>query len=125
MKGLVALKTNPIPKNLGCLHTGEEELRTKATELIVADPRRIDLVRSAHVEAAHHLALLPGTNVALINSIAHVIVTEGLVKEDYVRERCDLDAFESWARFIAQDLNSPEAMEASTGVPAADVRAVR
>ncbi|MEQ1691653.1 MAG: molybdopterin-dependent oxidoreductase, partial [Gemmatimonas sp.] len=95
----------------------------EGAQLIVADPRRIDLVRSAHVEAAHHLALLPGTNVALINSIAHVIVTEGLVKEDYVRERCDLDAFESWARFIAQDLNSPESMEASTGVPAAEVRA--
>ncbi len=40
--------------------------------LIVVDPRRIDLVRSAHVEAAHHLALRPGTNVAIVNAMAHV-----------------------------------------------------
>ena len=92
-------------------------------KLIVADPRRIDLVRSAHIEAQHHLPLLPGTNVALLNAMAHVVVTEGLVAEDYVRERCDLAEFESWARFIAQEHNAPEATEAVTGVPAAEVRA--
>ena len=91
--------------------------------LIVADPRRIDLVRTPHIAAAHHLALRPGTNVALINALSHVIVTEGLVREDFVRERCDVPAFESWARFIADSRNGPEAMEASTGVPAAEVRA--
>src|SRR5690606_8808405 len=42
----------------------------EGARLIVADPRRIDLVRTPHVEAAHHLQLLPGTNVALINAIA-------------------------------------------------------
>ncbi len=92
-------------------------------KLIVADPRRIDLVRSPHIEAQHHLPLLPGTNVALLNAMAHVAVTEGLVAEDYVRERCDLAEFESWARFIAQEHNAPEATEALTGVPAAEVRA--
>ena len=92
-------------------------------KLIVADPRRIDLVRSPHIEAQHHLPLLPGTNVALLNAMAHVVVTEGLVAEDYVRERCDLAEFESWARFIAQEHNAPEATEAVTGVPAAEVRA--
>jgi len=92
-------------------------------KLIVADPRRIDLVRSPHIEAQHHLPLLPGTNVALLNALSHTIVTEGLVAEDYVRERCDLTEFESWARFIAQEHNSPEASESLTGVPAADVRA--
>ncbi len=95
----------------------------EGAKLIVADPRKIELVRSAHVQASHHLALRPGANVALINALAHVVVTEGLVKEDYVRERCDLDAFEAWARFIADERNSPESMELSTGVPAADVRA--
>jgi len=92
-------------------------------KLIVADPRQIDLVRSPHIEAQHHLPLLPGTNVALLNALSHTIVTEGLVAEDYVRERCDLAEFESWARFIAQEHNSPEASESLTGVPAADVRA--
>jgi formate dehydrogenase major subunit len=92
-------------------------------KLIVADPRRIDLVRSAHISAQHHLQLQPGTNVALLNAMAHVVVTEGLVDEAYVRERCDLPEFESWARFIAHERNSPEAMAALTGVPAGDVRA--
>ena len=91
--------------------------------LIVADPRRIDLVRSPHIEAQHHLPLRPGSNVALLNAMAHVVVTEGLVAEDYVRERCDLAEFESWARFVAQEHYAPEATEALTGVPAADVRA--
>ena len=95
----------------------------QGAQLIVADPRRIDLVKSPHVAAAHHLQLLPGTNVALVNALAHVVVTEGLVKEDYVRERCELEAFEHWARFIAQDQNSPEATESATGVPARELRA--
>src|SRR6202522_954562 len=95
----------------------------EGAKLIVADPRRIDLVRTPHIAAEQHLKLRPGTNVALINSLAHVIVTEGLVKEDYVRERCELPSFEKWRSFVAQPSNSPEAMEAITGVPAADVRA--
>jgi formate dehydrogenase major subunit len=95
----------------------------QGAKLIVADPRRIDLVRTPHIAAEQHLKLRPGTNVALINSLAHVIVTEGLVKEDYVRERCELPSFEKWRAFVGQASNSPEAMEAVTGVPAADVRA--
>src|ERR1700687_6228319 len=95
----------------------------QGAKLIVADPRRIDLVRTPHISASHHLKLRPGTNVALINSLAHVIVTEGLVKEEFVRERCEIPSFEKWRRFIAEERNSPEAMEAVTGVPAADVRA--
>ncbi len=95
----------------------------EGARLIVADPRRIDLVKTPHVEADYHLQLLPGTNVALINAIAHVVVTEGLVNEPFVRERCDLAHFEVWARFIAEERNSPEASQSLTGVPAADVRA--
>ncbi|MDF2114595.1 formate dehydrogenase subunit alpha [Roseiarcaceae bacterium H3SJ34-1] len=99
----------------------KKRLRAGA-RLIVADPRRIDLVRTPHIEAAYHLPLKPGTNVALLNALAHVIVTEGLAKEDYVRERCEWQDFEIWARFVAQDINSPEASEKMTGVPASDVR---
>jgi formate dehydrogenase major subunit len=95
----------------------------QGAKLIVADPRRIDLVRTPHIEAEQHLKLRPGTNVALINSLAHVVVTEGLVKEDFVRARCEIPSFEKWRNFVAQERNSPEAMEAVTGVPAADVRA--
>jgi formate dehydrogenase major subunit len=94
----------------------------QGAHLIVADPRRIDLVRTAHIAADYHLPLRPGTNVALINSIAHVVVTEGLVKEQYVRERCEWDSFEKWRSLVGNPKYSPEAMESVTGVPAAAVR---
>jgi formate dehydrogenase major subunit len=94
----------------------------EGAQLIIADPRRIDLVRTPHIEAKYHLSLRPGTNVALINSLAHVVVTEGLVKEDFVRERCDVESFEKWRAFVANPQHSPEAMESVTGVPAASVR---
>jgi len=95
----------------------------QGARLIVADPRRIDLVRTPHIAADYHLKLKPGTNVALINSLAHVIVTEGLVDEEFVRARCEVDSFDKWRSFVAQPANSPEAMEAITGVPAASARA--
>ncbi len=95
----------------------------QGAKLIVADPRRIDLVRTPHVEASHHLQLRPGTNVALINALAHVVVTEGLVDEAYVAERCDPIDFGIWREFILRPENSPEAAEAVTGVPAAEIRA--
>ncbi len=95
----------------------------EGAQLIVADPRRIDLVRTPHIAAAHHLQLRPGTNVALLNSLAHVVVTEGLVDEAFVRARCEAPALEQWRRFVAEERNSPETMEAVTGVPAAAVRA--
>src|SRR5580692_6865254 len=95
----------------------------QGAKLIVVDPRRIDLVRTPHVQAAHHLQLRPGTNVAIVNALAHVIVTEGLVKTDFVAARCESDAFERWSKFVSEARNSPEASESITGVPAAEVRA--
>jgi formate dehydrogenase major subunit len=95
----------------------------EGARLIVVDPRRTDLVRSAHIEADHHLPLRPGTNVAVLTAMAHVIVTEGLVDEDYVRARCEWDAFEDWAEFVSQPERSPEATEALTRVPAGELRA--
>ncbi len=95
----------------------------QGAKLIVIDPRRIDLVRSPHIEAAHHLALQPGTNVAVLTAIAHVIVTEGLADEAFIRERCDLDEYRDWARFVADERHSPERLEAVTRVPAQDLRA--
>jgi formate dehydrogenase major subunit len=94
----------------------------EGAQLIVADPRRIDIVKSPHIKAAHHLQLRPGTNVALISALAHVVVTEGLVDEAYVAERCDGKSFNEWREFVSRPENSPEAMEAVTGVPATEVR---
>ncbi|MDE2121316.1 MAG: molybdopterin-dependent oxidoreductase, partial [Betaproteobacteria bacterium] len=99
----------------------KQRLREGA-KLIVVDPRRIDLVRSPHIKADFHLKLKPGTNVAVLNTLAHVIVTEGLVKDDFVAARCEPEAFQRWKDFVSQDKYSPEAMEATTGVPAALVR---
>ena len=45
------------------------------------------MVKSARIEADYHLPLLPGTNVPIINAFAHVIVSEGLLAEDYIRYR--------------------------------------
>ncbi|MGA9630039.1 MAG: molybdopterin-dependent oxidoreductase, partial [Candidatus Acidiferrales bacterium] len=94
----------------------------EGAKLIIVDPRRIDLVKSPHIQANYHLPLLPGTNVAVINALAHVVVTEGLVDEAFVKERCETEAFEQWRTFVAQEKNSPEALEHVTGVPAADLR---
>jgi formate dehydrogenase major subunit len=94
----------------------------QGAKLIVIDPRRIDFVRSPHVEAAHHLSLRPGTNVAVLTAMAHVIVTEGLVDTAFVAERCEGDAFEDWARFVSDERHSPETLEPVTGVPAAELR---
>jgi formate dehydrogenase major subunit len=95
----------------------------KGAKLIVIDPRRIDLVRSPHIEAEYHLPLQPGTNVAVLTAMAHVIVTEGLADEAFIRERCDWDEYQDWARFVSDARHSPEVLEAVTRVPAADLRA--
>ncbi|MFV0463672.1 MAG: formate dehydrogenase subunit alpha [Nostocoides sp.] len=90
-------------------------------KIIVADPRRIELVRSPHVEAAYHLPVRPGTNVAFINAMAHVIVTEGLQNQDFLDARCE--GVQEYLTFIADQQHAPEMLEAETGIPAAGLRA--
>ncbi|MGH6851243.1 MAG: formate dehydrogenase subunit alpha, partial [Methylocella sp.] len=94
----------------------------EGAKLIILDPRRIDLVRMPHVEADYHLPLQPGTNVAVLTALAHVIVTEALVNEAFVRERCDWQEFQEWAEFVSEPRNSPEAVEKVSGVPADTIR---
>ena len=94
----------------------------EGAKLIVVDPRTTGIVRQPHIEADYHLQLRPGTNVAVINSLAHVVVTEGLVKEDFVRARCEVKEYEKWKAFVSEPRNSPEQMESVTGVPAAQIR---
>src|SRR5262244_1481576 len=93
----------------------------QGAKLIVIDPRRTEMVESPHVKALH-LPLLPGTNVAVLTAIAHVVVTEGLVNERFVRERCDWSEFEEWAAFVSQPKNSPEATAIMTGVDPKNLR---
>jgi formate dehydrogenase major subunit len=94
----------------------------EGAKLIILDPRRIDLVRTPHVEADYHLPLQPGTNVAVLTAMAHVIVTEGLVDEAFVHERCDWSEFQDWAAFVAEPRHSPEEIEKFSGVPARLIR---
>jgi formate dehydrogenase major subunit len=95
----------------------------EGAKLIIVDPREIDLVSNTpHVKADVHLKLKPGTNVATINSIAHVVVTENLLDEEFIKERCESEAFSYWRNFISEEKNSPEALESETGVPSELVR---
>ena len=119
---VVVLGANPTDGHPVFASRLKKRLRQGA-KLIVIDPRRIDLVHTPHVEATYHLPLLPGTNVAILSALAHVIVTEGLVKEDFVRERCDWDEFQDWAAFVSQPRNSPEEVAKISGVPAETIRA--
>lgn len=94
----------------------------QGAKLIVIDPRATDLVSSPHIRADYHLALRPGTNTALLSALAHVIVTEGLVDEDYIQSRCEADSFDAWKAFAMRPENSPEHMAEVTGVPAEQIR---
>ncbi len=118
---IVIIGANPTDGHPVFASRMKRRLRQGA-QLIVIDPRRTDIVRSPHIEAAEHLALRPGTNVAVLTSMAHVIVTEGLIDEAFVRDRCDWSEFEDWAGFVADPRHSPEATEAMTTVPAAALR---
>ncbi len=118
---ILVIGANPTDAHPVFASQMKRRLRAGA-KLIVADPRQIDLVRMPHIEAAFHLPLKPGTNVALVNSFAHVAVVEGLMDDAFVRDRCDLPSFKAWFDFITSQENSPEAVSNITGVPAEDIR---
>ncbi len=94
----------------------------QGAKLIVVDPRRTDMVKSAHIKADYHLPLQPGTNVAVVTALAHVIVTEGLIDEKFINERCEIDEYKEWAEFVSRPENSPEATQKHTGLNPEDVR---
>ncbi|MFZ2207482.1 MAG: formate dehydrogenase subunit alpha, partial [Porticoccaceae bacterium] len=95
----------------------------EGAKLIVVDPRRIDLVDSPHAKASYYLPVRPGTNVAFVNAMAHVVVTEGLEDRAFIAERCEAPAYDAWRGFVSDPRHSPEATEAVTGIPAAELRA--
>ncbi len=118
---VIVIGANPTDAHPVFASRLKRRLRAGA-HLIVIDPRRIDLVRSPHIQADHHLALKPGTNVAVLNALAHVVVTEGLVDKAFVSERCESANFAGWARFVADERCSPEATAAATGVDPHELR---
>jgi formate dehydrogenase major subunit len=114
---MIVMGANPTDGHPVFASRMKKRLREGA-KLIVIDPRRIDMVRTPHVEASYHLPLRPGTNVAVLTALAHVIVTEGLVDQKFVAERCDADAFADWCAFVSEPRHAPELSQATTGVPA-------
>jgi len=89
-------------------------VRDHGARLIVADPRRIDLVRFAEL----HLRQRSGTDVGLLNSMMNVILSEGLCDEEFVRSRTE--GFQEFRECVEQ--YSPEVGEGISGVPAEDIR---
>ncbi|MDN3712255.1 formate dehydrogenase subunit alpha [Paracoccus cavernae] len=94
----------------------------KGAGLIVVDPRRTDILDTPHMGMGLHLPLRPGTNVAVVTALAHVIVTEKLYDEEFIRERCDWNEFKEYMEFAALPKHSPEEVEALCKVPAHLVR---
>ncbi len=94
----------------------------QGAELIVIDPRDIDLVDSPHSKATYHLKLRPGTNVAIINALAHVVVDEQLLDRDFIERRCDDAAFQQWLDHIKDSRHAPENTADITGVDATILR---
>ena len=118
---IIVIGANPTQGHPVFASPMKQRLRQGAT-LIVADPRKIELVRSPHIKADYHLPLRPGTNVPLINSLAHVIVSEGLTADDYIAERCDLESYEAWKACVLKPEYSPESVAEIAGVSADDIR---
>jgi formate dehydrogenase major subunit/formate dehydrogenase alpha subunit len=87
-------------------------------KIIVADPRRVPMVKFSEV----FLNMKPGTDVPLINGIAHVILREGLQNDEFIREKTE--GFEEWKKSV--ETFTPEQVEKVTGVPKDDlIRAAR
>jgi formate dehydrogenase major subunit len=118
---IVVMGANPTDGHPVFASRMKRRLRQGA-KLIIIDPRSIDLGDGPHVKADYHLKLRPGTNVAVLSALAHVIVTEGLAASAYVAERCEDKSFKEWCDWVAKPENSPEALASDCGVPAKTMR---
>ncbi|RXZ47084.1 molybdopterin oxidoreductase family protein [Agromyces binzhouensis] len=88
--------------------------------LIVVDPRRTATARLTDDGQGLHVQPAPGTDLMLLLGLAHVVIAERLVDEDYVAARTS--GFAALRRSVAQWW--PERVQSVTGVPAATVRAI-
>ena len=118
---IIVIGANPTDGHPVFASQMKKRLRQGA-KLIVLDPRKIDLVKSPHIKAEHHLPLLPGTNVPIINALAHTIVKENLVDEAYVKERCDMESFDAWKQCVLKPENDPDNVASIAGVDAQSIK---
>ncbi len=91
-------------------------VRERGARLIVADPRAIGLAGFSEL----FIRQRPGTDVALLNGMMHVILAEGLADEAFIAERMDLDSYQALKAVVAA--YPPERAAEITGVPADDIR---
>ena len=118
---VIVMGANPTDAHPVFASRLKRRLRAGA-KLIVIDPRKIELVSSPHIKAEFHLPVRPGTNVTVLNALAHVIISEERHAEDYINERSDVEAFAKWRNFILDEKHSPENTADITGIDAAELR---
>ena len=91
----------------------KKAVQSRGAKLILADPRRIELAGLAHL----HMRQRPGTDVALANTIAHIIIAEGLHDAEFIETRTE--GYEEMAAAVSEW--TPQHGEQVTGVPAKDI----
>jgi len=113
-KAIFLIGTNTTENHPVIGYKIKSNIRKNGAKLIVADPRRIELAAMADV----YMQFRPGTDVALVNGMMNVIISEGLMDSDFVANRTE--GYEAMAAVVAN--YKPEAVEKITGVPAEDIR---
>jgi formate dehydrogenase alpha subunit len=111
---IFAIGTNTTENHPVISSKVKRAVRLHGAKLIVADPREIDLVKYAAI----WLRQKPGTDVALLNGMMNVIISEGLYAKEYVEERTE--GFDAMKKVVEK--YTPEYAEKITGVPADDIR---
>jgi formate dehydrogenase major subunit/formate dehydrogenase alpha subunit len=91
-----------------------QAVKQRGARLIVADPRRIDITELATPQyGGLHLRHRPGTDIALLNGLMHIILEKGWADEDFIAERCE--GFDEFKTSVEQ--YPPEKVAEITGVP--------
>jgi len=85
----------------------------KGAKIVVADPRLIPMVKFADT----HLRIRPGSDIALLNGMANIIIREGLQNGDFIREKTE--GYDAWKQSL--EAFTPEYAEEITGVPKDDI----
>lgn len=94
----------------------KKRMRMSGVKTIVIDPMETELVNSPLIKADVHLQIEPGTNVAVLNSIAHVLVTQNLIDSEYIKNNLDASFIAGYMAFISQEEHSPEVVAEIAGV---------
>lgn len=91
----------------------KKAVRRHGAKLILLDPREIELANFAYL----HLRQRPGTDVAVLNAIAHVIIRDNLINAGFIAERTE--GYDTFAAVVTEW--TPERAEKISGVPAQDI----